>query len=162
MSTFSTALKLAITTTETLTNDDLNANTSLLHSGYDVTPTLNAASTPDVTAAAYQTFAMVAGAKTIDLTNLLLQAAVITLTGKKPRALLITALAANAGNTTIAKGASNGYDGLGSAFSITLEPGMSVAVYFSTQGNAVGSGNKTLDVSGTGTDSVQFSAIAGT
>ncbi len=162
MSTFSTVVGLNISTTETLTNDDLSGNTPLRHTGYDIGPVLTATSTPDVTAAAYQTFAMVAGAKTIDMTNLLLNAAAVTLNTKKPRALRVTALEANSANVAVVKGASSGYDGLGAAFSVTLEPGMSVMVWFSTQGNAVTSGNKTLDVSGTGTDGVQFSVIAGT
>ncbi len=162
MSTLSTLLKLNISTTETLTGDDLSGPSPLLHSGYDVNRTMDASTTPDNTAAAYQTFAMSGGLKTIDLTNLLLDAAVVNLNLKKPRALLMTALATNAGTTTIVKGASNGYDGLGAAFSIALEPGMSVAVDFSTQGNAVGASNKTLDMSGTGTDAVRFSVCAGT
>jgi hypothetical protein len=105
---------------------------------------------------------MTAGAGTIDMTALALQDASITITGLKPRGVLFTALAANAGTITIAKGASNGYDGLGAAFSIALEPGMSMAVYFSTQGNAVSGTNKTLDLSGTLTDGLTYGIIAGT
>lgn len=162
MATFATNIRLALTTTETRTDGDLAPGTTLIHSGYDVTANLTAATTPDETKAAYDQVAMSGGTGTIDMTALALQDASVTITGLKPRGVLFTALAANAGNLTIAKGASNGYDGLGSAFSITLEPGMSVAVYFSTQGNAVSGTNKTLDLSGTGTDGLTYGIIAGT
>lgn len=154
--------KLNVTTTETLTGDDLNADSQLLHSGYDVNRTLTASTTPDATKAAYQTVAMTAGAATIDLTSLLLNAVAVTFSGLKPRVVLVTAIAANSGNVTVAKGASNGYDGMGGSFSVTLEPGQSFAFDFAAAGNAVGGSNKTLDLSGSGTDGVRLSAVAGT
>ena len=57
----------------------------------------------------------------------------------------------------------NGYDGMGSAFSVTLEPVASFIFFFyAGTGNAVGGSNKTLDLSGTTTDGVRFSVVAGT
>jgi hypothetical protein len=156
----STDIKLNISTTETLTGDDLVANSQLLHSGYDVNQTLDGTTTPDITKAAYQTFTLVAGAKTIDLTDLLLNAAAVTFSGLKPRAIRFRNTGAAA--MTIAKGASNGYTGLGSAFSLTLQPGQSQLFYLHDQGTAVSGSVKTFDVSGTGTDTLQFSAVAGT
>lgn len=156
------AMKLNMATLEELTGDDLNANTQILHNGYDINKAFSASTTPDVDTAAFQTKLMSGGAGTIDLTSLLLNGVAVSASGKKPRGLLITALSGNSGNVTVVKGASNGYTGLGSAFSITLEPGMSVAVDFASGGNAVGSGDKTLDLSGTGTDGVRFSFVAGT
>lgn len=44
----------------------------------------------------------------------------------------------------------------------TLEELTGVAVDFASGGNVVGSGDKTLDLSGTGTDGVRFSFVAGT
>jgi hypothetical protein len=85
----------------------------------------------------------------------------VTLTGLKPRAIRVKALAANSGNVTVVKGASNGYDGMGGSFSVVLEPGQAFMFDFYTAGNAVASNNKTIDLSGTGTDGVQFSTIAG-
>lgn len=162
MSSIATDVKLNVTTTETLTNDDLNASSTLLHNGYDINRSLTGVTSENVTKAAYQTVAMTAGAATIDFTSLLLNAVAVTLTGLKPRAILVTALAANAGNVTVVKGASNGYDGMGSAFSVVLEPGQSFAFDFFTAGNAVGGSNKTLDISGTLTDGVRLSIVAGT
>ncbi len=155
-------IKLNVTTTETLTGDDLVANTTIVHSGYDVARDLTASTTPDVTKASYQTVAMTAGAATIDMTALLLNGVAVTLSGLEPRAIRVTALAANAANVTVAKGASNGYDGMGAAFSVTLEPGQGFLFDFAAVGNAVGGSNKTLDLSGTGTDGVRLTTVAGT
>ncbi len=55
--------------------------------------------------------------------------------------------ASNANSITIAKGASNGYTGFGSAFSITLAPGESCGLNALT---ALSGSVKTLDVTGTG------------
>jgi hypothetical protein len=157
------SIKLNLTVTETLTGDDLNAESTLLHNGYDIAADLTASTAVTVTKCAYQTVNMTAGAATIDLTDLLLNAVAVTLTGLEPRALRVTALTTNGASITVAKGASNGYDGLGAAFSVTLEPGSSALFYFySGTGNAVGSGNKNLDLSGTTTDGVRFSVVAGT
>lgn len=145
---------------ETLSGDDLAAESQLLHIGYDVRRVMDGTTTPDVTGAGYQTFALVAGAKTIDLTSLLLNGVASNLNGLKPRAIRFRNT--GAANMTIAKGASNGYDGLGSAFSVTLEPGHAVQFDLSSTGNAVGGSNKTFDLSGTGTDTLQFSVVAGT
>jgi hypothetical protein len=90
-------------------------------------------------------YAMTAGAVTIDLT-----ASPVSGDGKTPiRAFLMNP----AGNSaiTVDIGASNGYDGFGDAFSITLEPGYSVQLEGDSE---IGAANKTLDVTGTGTDSL--------
>lgn len=159
---FSTAMKLNLATVNHLTGDDLAANTDVLHNGYDINKTFTDDTTPDVDTAAFQTKLMTAGAATIDLTALLLNGVSVSASGKKPRGILITALAGNGAAVTVEKGASNGYTGLGADFSVTLEPGMSFAVDFAAGGNTVGSGDKTLDLSGTGTDGVRLSFIAGT
>lgn len=155
-------IKAQVTTTETLTGDDLIADTQIVHSGYDVSRSLTASTTPDATKCSYQTVAMTLGAATVDLTSLLLNGVAVTLTALKPRVVRVTALVANSGSVTVAKGASNGYDGMGSAFSVTLEPGQSFMFEFYTTGNAVGGSNKTLDLTGSGTDGVRLTTVAGT
>jgi hypothetical protein len=158
----SAEIRVQATVTETLTGDDLVANTQIVHSGYDVSRTYSGTTTPDITKCSFQTVAMTAGAATIDMTALLLNGVAVTLSGLEPRVIRATALTGNAGNITIAKGASNGYDGMGAAFSVTLEPGQSFMFEGTTTGNAVGGANKTLDLSGTLTDGVRFTTVAGT
>jgi hypothetical protein len=162
MATFASAIRLGLSTTEFRSDGDLAPGTQLLHSGYDVTANLTASSTPDVTKAGYGTKAMTAGAATLDLTVLTLQDAAVTITALDPRAILFTAASGNAGAITIVKGASNGYDGLGAAFSLTLEAGQSAMFYLGATGNAVSGTNKTFDLSGTGTDSITYGIVAGT
>ncbi len=94
---------------EDLTGDDLVANTQIRHSGYDTSRTMDGTTTPDVTKAAYQTFALVAGAKTIDLTDLLLNGVAVTLTGLQPRAIRFKNT--GAADMTIAKGAGLNHGG---------------------------------------------------
>jgi hypothetical protein len=143
------------------TGDDISGTPVVIHGGFDTsTGLLTGSTTPDVTAAAYETVTLSGGAATVDLTALTLNGDAVSLSGLKPRAIRFKNTGAN--NMTIAKGASNGYDGLGGSFSVTLEPGQAVMFDLGSAGNAVGGTNKTLDVSGTGTDTLQLSAVAGT
>jgi hypothetical protein len=97
------------------------------------------------------TATMTAGAVTVDLT-----AAPTTGTGKKVQAITFLALATNANQITIAKGASSGCDNLGAHFSVTLAPGQQTTVYMDTAATAISSSNKNLDVSGTLAQAVQM------
>ena len=106
---------------------------------------------------------LVAGAGTIDLTAAPIAYRIGTttnLTGKRLIAMLLSAPAANAGTITVATGASDGYP-LGT---IPLEPGEVISLgqpnKVSTRA-AVAAGDKILDVSGTGTDSVKILAVFG-
>lgn len=156
-------IRAEVTATEVLSGGDIIGTFEVPHAGYNQRLVADANTTPNVTKAAYQQTNMIAGAGSIDLTNLLLDAAAVTLTGLQPRGILITALPANAGDVTVSKGASNGYTGLGNSFSATLKPGASVMMAWTLDNAvAVGSGAKTLDLSGTGTDGVQLSVVAGT
>ena len=161
-STFSASLKLAATTTETISGDDLTNSATAIHDGYDTSVNLTSSTTPDLTKTSYQTVTLSSGSATIDMTSLSLNGATVNLNALKPRWVLFNNPSTNSNNITIAKGASNGYDGLGASFSITLEPNMSMLVYFKAQGNAVSGSNKTLDISGTGTETLEVSFGAGT
>ena len=157
----SVQIQSKVTTTETLTGDDLNANSTLLHNGYDVDRTVTGDTTPNATKAAYQTFTLTDGAATVDLTSLLLNGSAVTFDGLNPRAIHIKNT--GAASMTFAKGASNGFTGLGASFSLTLPAGAGVLVDWpSDNATAVSSTVKTIDVTGTGTDTFQLSAVAGT
>lgn len=157
----SVQIQSKVTTTETLSGDDLNANSTLLHNGYDTDRTLTSATTPDVTKAAYQTVTLSGGAATIDLTSLLLNASAVTLDGTQPRGVHLKNT--GAASMTIAKGASNGYTGFGASFSVTLPPNAGFLMEWGTDNaTAVSSTVKTLDITGTGTDTLQVSVAAGT
>jgi hypothetical protein len=96
------------------------------------------------------TVALTAGAATIDLT-----AAPFSGGTKTPKTLFLLNPMSNANSITIAKGATNGYAGFGSAFSTTLVPGQSIQLDGSS---ALSSANKTLDLTGTGAQSLVVQA----
>ena len=48
-STFSASLKLAATTTETISGDDLTNSATAIHDGYDTSVNLTSSTTPDLT-----------------------------------------------------------------------------------------------------------------
>ena len=161
MSTFAVTIQSRVYTVETLTNDDVPANSTVTHSQYDVLTNLSASTTPNVDTAAFETFTLSSGSATIDLTALTLNGAAVSLSAKQPRALHIKNTGSN--SMTIAKGASNGYTGLGSSFSITLAAGAGVLIDWPNDNSTAVSGSvKTLDVTGTGTDTLQLSVVAGT
>ena len=104
---------------------------------------------------------MTAGAATLDLRACEGTQGAVDLNGLKPRVIIIEAKAGNANPITIAKGASNGYTGFGAAFSITLQPGQKVMIDDNGAGTAVSGTVKTLDVSGTGTQGLNYMIVGG-
>lgn len=159
----STVYESNVTTTETLSTGVPAANSQrpLLHNGFDTSVTLDATTTPDETATNYSTVTLSGGAATINLASLTgVNGAAQDLTGKKIRWLKLKNTGSN--TVTISKGASNGYTGFGSAFSLEIKGGGEVLIYCAGNGVAVASGDRTLDLVGTGTDSFSLAIGAGT
>lgn len=135
---------------------------SVTVNGGNVSEALTGATTPPVTAHAFGTKAMTAGAATLDLRSLTgLNGAAVDLNGLKPRAILLCNPDTNANDITVEIGASNGYTGMGAAFSETLKPGESVLRRFGAAGVAVSNTVKTLDITGTGTQALEYQIVAG-
>jgi hypothetical protein len=131
--------------------------------GGNETKTLTASSTPPVTAHAVGQQALSSGTGTIDLRSLTgLNGVAVDLNGLKPTAILFENPVANANPITIAKGATNGYTGLGANFSLTLQPGQTVLLDLVAAGTAVSGTVKTLDLSGTGSQALKYQMVAGT
>jgi hypothetical protein len=130
---------------------------------------LNATSTPPVVDGSYLQYLLSSGAVTIDLTNLVdVLGRALNASGYKIRGIKIQPLPTNANPITIAKGASNGYTGFGSSFQVTLPapvantPLPEFLWYDGGAGTAVSGSVKTLDISGTGTQGIQFAIDWGT
>lgn len=158
----STALDLTTRATITRTFDTSVPDGGTAVSPFDTILSLDADSDPDVTEGGFCEKAMTAGAATIDLTALVdVQGRTINLDTLRVRAVKIRALDANAAAVTVAKGASNGYTGFGLAFSVTLAAGQEATLYLGATGTAVSATEKTLDLSGTGTDGIQLAIAAG-
>jgi hypothetical protein len=163
----STVYQANLTTAETLeTGVPAASDKSLSHSGFNTSATINASSTPPGTKCAFFRKALESGSATIDLTALVgTNGAAVNGTGLRVQAIKFKAVAGNAAAITIAKGSSNGYDGLGAAFSLTLAAtsalGAEVMIRTADAGSDIGSANKTLDLSGSGTDAVDVAVILG-
>lgn len=155
-----------VTVTETIENsvpDVLPANGAIKHDQFNTAKTLNADTTPPATLTASFSKALSSGAATIDLTALTgSNGAAVDLTGLKVQVLRLLNPIANANNITIAKGASNGFvPAAGSAFNVTLAPGQEITIYGNDATGDVGSGAKTLDLTGTGSQALKVQIVAG-
>jgi hypothetical protein len=155
-----------MTTKETPTTGApaVDANQSISQSQYNTSKSLSGTTTPPVSLSAKQVFTLTAGAVSIDLTNLVgLNGAAVSGTGLRVRALKVKAPSGNGAPISVAKGAANGYTGLGASFEVTLPPGGEMTFYDGGGGGVVGGTNKTLDLSGTGsTDTLQTEIVFGT
>ena len=124
--------------------------------------TLKSDSSPPVTCGSLFQQVLTDGAATIDLAALDgLNDKVVNGTGLRVQLLRIKAPSSNVNPITVAKGASNGYDGFGSAFSVTLQPGAEVTILANDAGSDIGAGNKTLDLTGTGSQTLDVEIIMG-
>ena len=135
---------------------------SVTYNGGDLAVNLSPTSTPAATAHAVGSKALSSGTGSLDLTALTgLNGVAVSLDGLKPRAILFENPIANANPITIAKGASNGYTGIGASATITLQPGEKVLFYEGAAGTAVSSTVKTFDLTGTGSQALKYQIVAG-
>jgi len=118
-------------------------------------------STPSCVQRAGADVAMTAGALSLDLTALLGTNGATVVGSGRVQMVKFFNPATNANAITIAKGASNGYDGFGSSFSITLAPGAEVLLRTLGNGSVIGSTNRILDVTGTLTQVLSYEIIIG-
>lgn len=151
------------TVVETLAQNTDSAPAStrkITHSEFDSTATLNADSTPPATTVAAFVQALTTGAATIDLTALTgTNGGTINGTGLKVQVLKVKNLGANA--LTITPGASNGYDILGASSSVTLASGQEIMLFGNDAVEDVASGAKTIDLSGTGSQTSEWMIVLG-
>ena len=149
-----------LTAVETLTgntDDAADANRKVTHAAFDLSGTLSATTSPAVSLHAGFTLALVAGAKTIDLTNLLgTNGATVNGTGLKVQFLRVKNTGANA--MTFATGASSGYNFGGP---VTVQPGGFAMIGGNNGLPAIAAGVKNIDVSGTGTQTAQVTVEMG-
>lgn len=123
---------------------------------------LHSGSTPDAELVYSGNIPLVAGAATIDLTALSdSEGNTIATTGKKVRAIKIKPTSTNTGAITLVDGASNGYELFGDGFSIALNGGNHVLAYFGVDAPDIGSSTKNIDLSGTGTESIDIVIVFG-
>ena len=157
--------QIQMTAVRTATADAAD-DIQVLQSGFNLTGRqLNASSTPPVTMESYHTYALVAGAKTIDLTAILDALGVSqTAVGLKLQTLIIKNPAGN-NKLTIGPGGSNPYPLFGTGLSAEI-PGNAagdsyLAFVFPEGLPDVASGVKNILVSGTGTETFYLGICLG-
>lgn len=155
-----------VTITETLEGDFVDpANATVGFNGLDTSETLTGSTTPPVTKHAEDALAMSAGAATINLAALPGKTAeeTVNFTGLKLQLAIFENPATNANKIKIAKGASNGYGtcASGDDWDVTLSPGQRVKLELDDAAPDVGSGARTLDITGTGTQVLNYVLVAG-
>lgn len=163
-STVSAAYSSSISVTETFSIANAADNT-LLVTAVNEAGTLTASTTVPATKQTQYTLTMSGGTGTIDLTALpgLNVNETVDCTGLKVQLFKFLNPITNANSITVAKGASNGYgiNSAGTTWSIPISPGQSVFIVSQDVAPDVGSGAKTIDVTGTGTQTLQVGIVAG-
>lgn len=134
----------------------------VLHSGFNKTATLTAASSIPATKVASFQKALSSGTATIDLTSLTgTNGATVVGTGLKVQLAKFANPSTNANSIGLTFGASNPYNLLGAAFQFTLLPGQEITIYGNEAAPDVGSGAKTIDMVGTGAQALNCIIVLG-
>jgi hypothetical protein len=133
----------------------------VLHDQLNVSGTLNATSAVPATKHIQDAAVpLAAGVYTIDLTALPgTGGATVDGTGLKVQLIRIHNKGAAA--MTFADGVTNGYELLGAAWTITLPPGGAMQFYLPDTAPDIGASAKTIDVTGTGTQTFDLSIVMG-
>ncbi len=162
--TIAVAVTTAVTVVETKAGVYVGQDNTVTTNGLNSTSTLGASTTPPATKYSAGTVVMSGGVGSIDLTSLPDEngtATAVTLTGLKIATMVLRNKSTNANPITIAKGASNGFTGFGSAFSIVLQVGEKVTLECQALAAAVSGSVKVLDITGTASQVLEFEFTAG-
>lgn len=172
MSSTNATISIQLQANETFTAVEVasgsNESDRTMKSVVKLASTLTSTTTPSITKP--PVYKSLAATATIDLTAV--QAAAmpnsatrsVDMTGAKVVGVILKAGAANAAAVNIAPGASNPYPLFGTANDIDLKPGMVVAFGFNAVASglpAVSSTVKTIDVTITGSDTVEILLLLG-
>lgn len=152
-----------LTVTNTLTGDYIaSGDNTFSVNGMNETGTLTASTGVPVTKQSSGQITMSGGAGELNLAALLGATADETVvgTGLKVQAIKFRNKSTNANTITVAEGASNGYALLG-AFTMTLQPGQSVTILGNDATPDVASGDRIIDITGTGSQILEYQVVLG-
>jgi len=152
-----------LTVAETLATNVVDATSPVItHNGFNFSATLNASSTPPISKMASFQKALSTGAATIDCTSLIgTNGASVDFTGLKVQGYIFQNPATNANAITVTVGASNGLLLHGASWKVILQPGEQLMFLGLNVSQTVGSGNKTIDLAGTGSQALNCILVAG-
>lgn len=153
---------LNVTAIETLAvGVDFAGSKNISHDQLNSSGTLNASSTVPATKVAAFSKALSDGAATIDLTALTgTNGAAVDFTGLKVQLVKFKNPVGNAA-MTIKFGAANPYNLLGASWTMILLAGQEIALQLNDAAPDVAAGAKNIDISGTGTQTLQCLLVAG-
>lgn len=155
-------IRLLLRCTETYSGGSVDGKQLSVGESFAIKETrLNSSSTPPVTADHFQTYSLVAGSKTLDLTSLLdTLGNALDASGKKVQALILVNPDGNH-DLTLGADATNGYT-IGPITVHGSSSGPTAGLLWLPEALAdVGSGAKRITVTGTGTESFSIGLLAG-
>lgn len=139
------------------------AGATLTHNQFNMAETTyNSSSSVPVTDVLAFKKTLSSGTGTVDLTSLTgTLGEAVTLLGKKVQAVILYNPTANANSITITEGASNGHALMGTAWKVILLPGQRLTWFGNEASEDVASGDKTWDLTGTGSQYLYIAIAAG-
>lgn len=136
-----------------------DGNGNVTHNAFNYSKTLNASSSPTASQGLSFEKSLSGGAATIDFTSFTgTNGATYNLDALRLRVLMIKAKSTNAANIVVAEGGTNG---LSIGGTVTAYVGGSVTLDFGSSGPLIGASDKTLDLTGSGTETLQITVVAG-
>lgn len=152
-----------VTVAETMATNVVAAPSPLVqHTGYNSSGTFTASTSVPVTQVAAFVKTMTSGAATIDFSSLTgTNGATVVGTGLKVQFAKFKNPSTNANNIAITEGVSNGLSLFGASFSVTLAPGQEITFYGNDAAPDVASGDKTIDLAGTGSQTLECMIVLG-
>lgn len=146
---------------ETLgTGVSLVTTPNVTHDGLSTGGTFNASSTVPATKVSSGAATLAAGVATINLAAMPgVNGATVDFTGLKVQFVKLQNPSANA--ITIVPGAANGIDLFGAASSVSIQPGQEMLFKFNDTGPDVAAADRTLDLTGTLVQTLNFVFVAG-
>lgn len=135
----------------------------LTHALTDLGLALTGSSSPPVSKIAEGRKALSGGAGTLDFAAIPgANGATQDMTGLKPRFAILRNPSTNTGSMVVADGATNGHNFFGDGSGqVTLLVGHWIILYFAGNAAAVASVDKTIDITGTGTESLDYFLVFG-
>lgn len=134
----------------------------ITHDGLNTGATYTASTSIPVAKVAAFLATLSSGALTINLAALVgTNGAAVDLTGLKVQSIKLKATSTNSGMITVAEGASNGIPLFGTAATFGLRAGQECQWLFNELGSDVASGDRTLDLTGTGAETLSIIIVAG-
>lgn len=164
VATLSATVAATCTVTEILDNTPFatSAHKQVIHDMLNQSLTLTTGGSVPITVIAAFNQALTVGAATIDFTSLTgTNGATVSGSGLKLQVAIFLAKSTNANALKIANGTSNGYNGWGSDFAVTLDAAQWVMLYGKDLEADVDGTHKTLTLSGTGSQSVDVLLLFG-